>query len=75
MQLISEVPISFFTGDQCKKRWRNIKDTYDRKKHKKTGSEATSTKKGKKWSLEEKLSFLRTAEEHRGFVTTLPITP
>lgn len=58
----------FFVADDFKKRWRNIKDTYDRKKIKKTRSAAPPTKKGKKWALEGKLSFLQSDEEHRGLV-------
>ncbi|KAK7066164.1 hypothetical protein SK128_012123 [Halocaridina rubra] len=60
--------------DDCKKRWRNIKDTYDRKKMKKTVSAAPPTKKGKKWALEEKLSFLQPAEEHRGSFSNVTAT-
>lgn len=51
--------------DDCRKRWKNIKDTYERKKIKKTGSAAPPAKRGKTWALEEKLSYLRSAEEHR----------
>ncbi|XP_054288967.1 uncharacterized protein LOC129004415 [Macrosteles quadrilineatus] len=51
----------------CKKRWRNIKDTHDRRirENNKTGSEAPPCKKGKKWQLEEQLSFLHTADVKR----------
>lgn len=58
-----------FVVDHCRKRWRNIKDTYDRKKIKKTKSLANPTKRGKKWALEQKLSFLQNTEKHQGFVT------
>ncbi|XP_046389705.1 uncharacterized protein LOC124158590 [Ischnura elegans] len=51
----------------CKKRWKNIKDTYDRRKRARspTGSAAAPDMKRKKWQLKEKLSFLQSTEAPR----------
>ncbi|XP_050497852.1 52 kDa repressor of the inhibitor of the protein kinase-like isoform X2 [Diabrotica virgifera virgifera] len=55
----------------CKKRWKNIKDTHDRRNKRntkiiRTSSDAPLYKKGKKkWLLQEKLSFLRTPNYSR----------
>lgn len=46
-----------------------------KKKNKKTGSASTPTKNAKKWALEEKLSFLRIAEEHRGSFSNIEPPP
>ncbi|XP_069698200.1 transcription factor Adf-1-like [Periplaneta americana] len=42
----------------CKKRWRNIKDTYQKRKKKGKGTGASVSSKGKKWLLEDMLTFL-----------------
>ncbi|XP_076028763.1 uncharacterized protein LOC143017775 [Oratosquilla oratoria] len=62
------------TVHDCKKRWRNIKDTYDRKKIKIIVSAPPPMKKGKKWALEEKLSFLQSADELRGCFSSVTAT-
>lgn len=60
----------------CKKRWKNIKDTYDRKKREKTptGSDAEPEKKRKKWQLAEKLSFLQSTDNHRKCMSNIQIS-
>lgn len=44
-----------------------MKDTHDRRQREnnRTGSEAPTLKKQKKWALQEKLSFLQTSQETR----------
>ncbi|KAL4113979.1 hypothetical protein QTP88_017522 [Uroleucon formosanum] len=58
--------------DDCKKRWRNIKDTYNRKKrsrHLGTGSAAKN--KPTKWQLADILSFLDVAAYERPSVSNI----
>ncbi|XP_025191585.1 transcription factor Adf-1-like [Melanaphis sacchari] len=51
------------SGDECKKRWKNIRDTYNRNKRKLgTGSARTSKKK---WPLAAHISFLDGVECER----------
>ena len=51
----------FFAVDDCKKRWRNIKDTYARNKNRRTGSAAPpASKNGRTWALED-----QSGDEHR----------
>ncbi|GAB6032500.1 hypothetical protein CHUAL_011396 [Chamberlinius hualienensis] len=50
------------TTDQCKKRWRNIRDTYFRRKKKAKKSKGLERNVHVEWHLESKLSFLNTIE-------------
>ncbi|CAH1987903.1 unnamed protein product [Acanthoscelides obtectus] len=59
-------------GDDCKRRWRNIKDTYfrNRKKRKfRTGSAASE--RVIKWTLYDRLSFLDVIKHERESKNTL----
>eukprot|EP00102_Acyrthosiphon_pisum_P006861 XP_003240720.1 PREDICTED: transcription factor Adf-1-like [Acyrthosiphon pisum] len=55
--------------EDCKKRWRNIRDTYMRNKKKLgTGSSALSKKK---WALADNLTFLNNVEYERNTTTNV----
>ncbi|KAL4149106.1 hypothetical protein QTP88_003121 [Uroleucon formosanum] len=59
------------SSDDCKKRWRNIRDTYMKQKKKlPTGSETPHKKKGCTMNL----SFLNTVEYERSTITNMDIT-
>ncbi|XP_045491849.1 uncharacterized protein LOC123691482 [Colias croceus] len=56
------------SGDSCKKRWKNIKDTYFRQKRKNksgTGSAAPKNPRSKFYTYANLLSFLETAPRER----------
>lgn len=56
--------ILYIIAEDCKKRWRNIRDTYMRNKKKLgTGSAATLAKK--KWPLAGRVAFLDHVEYER----------
>ncbi|CAI6353330.1 unnamed protein product [Macrosiphum euphorbiae] len=47
------------TVDECKKRWKNIKDTYNKhKRNRKLGTGSSASNKPTKWVLADSLSFL-----------------
>ncbi|CAH0563159.1 unnamed protein product [Brassicogethes aeneus] len=53
-------------ADDCKKRWRNIKDTYFRNiKKRKLGTFSASSQKPTKWTLFDRLSFLDSVKHER----------
>lgn len=56
----------YYVVDDCKKRWKNMRDTYMRQKKKLPTGSAASDKK--KWPLMEHLSFLDTVEYERKYV-------
>jgi len=63
-------PLTRFFGlyivDDCKKRWRNIKDTYNRKKRsRQMGTGSAAKNKPSKWQLADILSFLDVAVYER----------
>lgn len=47
-----------FSVDDCKKRWRNIKDTYQKRLKKKKGTRSSALIKPKHWPLADMLTFL-----------------
>lgn len=52
--------------DDCKKRWKNIKDTYNKKRRgRKLGTGSATREKPSKWILEDVLTFLDTAVYER----------
>ncbi|XP_022160159.1 uncharacterized protein LOC111026387 [Myzus persicae] len=60
--------MSFLVGgvDDCKKRWKNIKDTYNKKRRgRKLGTGSATKEKPSKWILEDALSFMDTAINER----------
>lgn len=62
----------FFVGEDCKRRWRNIKDTYFRnKKKRKLGTGSASSEKPIKWTLYDRLSFLDMIKHQRESKNTL----
>lgn len=66
--------ISFFAVEECKKRWKSIKDTYFRNKKKlKLGTGSSSSEKPAKWNLFEQLSFLAKIKHERKTKNTLTI--
>lgn len=45
--------------DDCRKRWKNMKDTYNRhKRNRKLGTGSSALSKPTKWALSDALSFL-----------------
>lgn len=52
-----------FIVEDCKKRWKNIRDSYNRNKRKLSKGSERSMKK--KWSLVHHVSFLDTVEHER----------
>lgn len=65
----------FITGDECKKKWKAIRDGYHRfkKKHKLgTGSAAPKHSKDKRHVL---LSFLDSVPQHRSGGSNIPSSP
>ncbi|XP_022161884.1 uncharacterized protein LOC111027775 [Myzus persicae] len=55
--------------DDCKRRWKNIKDTYNRNKRKLgTGSAASSKKK---WILADRVSFLNSVDNERNSTSNI----
>lgn len=52
------------SAEDCKKRWRNIRDTYKRRIRKEK-SIYSSSSRAKKWALAEMLSFLHNVENKR----------
>ena len=60
------IPLYFFTAEECKKRWGNIRDTFRRHKNKKKLPTGSSTaQKLRKWHLEGYLEFLNQVETER----------
>lgn len=62
----------FITGNECKKRWKYIRDSYNRCKRKNklpTGSSASS--KTTKWMLFERLHFLDNIPSERPSISTV----
>lgn len=58
LDLYNKVYIIFLVNE-CKKRWKNIKDTYNRKKRNmKMGTGSSAKNKPSKWPLSDVLSFL-----------------
>ncbi|XP_050065540.1 uncharacterized protein LOC126554514 [Aphis gossypii] len=58
--------------DDCKKRWRNIKDTYNRKKRSRNlGTGSAAKNKPTKWQLADILSFLDVAAYERPSVSNI----
>ncbi|CAI6374329.1 unnamed protein product [Macrosiphum euphorbiae] len=58
--------------DDCKKRWKNIKDTYNKKRRgRKLGTGSATKEKPSKWILEDALSFIDTAIYERQSVTNV----
>ncbi|GBO01757.1 hypothetical protein AVEN_3661-1 [Araneus ventricosus] len=55
--------------DDCKKRWRNIKDTY--KKRQKKGK-STAGSRGKKWPLADSLTFLNEIDHKLESMPSIP---
>ncbi|XP_030747944.1 uncharacterized protein LOC115876344 [Sitophilus oryzae] len=51
--------------DDCKKRWKNIKDTYNRRRKKKKSTGSAALPKQAKWALADMLSFLDQTEHKR----------
>lgn len=47
-----------FLVDDCKKRWRNIKDTYKKRLKKRKGNGSSDLIKSKHWPLADVLTFL-----------------
>jgi len=55
-----------FTGDECKKRFKNLKDSYRRNKlARKQGTGSSASTKPTKWSLAPYLSFLDNIPQER----------
>lgn len=55
-----------FVAEDCKKRWRNIKDTYNKKKRsRKLGTGSAAKDKPSKWMLADILSFMDSATYER----------
>jgi len=51
--------IIIISVDDSKKRWKNMKDTYNRnKKNRKLGTGSSTKNKQTKWALADTLSFL-----------------
>lgn len=62
----------FFSVEDCKRRWRNIKDTYFRnRKKRKLGTGSASSEKPMKWALYDRLSFLDKVKHERESKNTL----
>ena len=55
----------FVLVEDCKKRWRNIKDTYNRRKKKGKSTGSAAFPKQAKWALADMLSFLDQTEHKR----------
>jgi len=53
----------FISVDDCKRRWKNIKDTHNRNKRKLGTGSASSSKK--KWILADRVSFLNSVDNER----------
>lgn len=61
--------IYFFSAGDCKKRWRNIRDTYiKRKKNLKSTPESFQSNKPPRWSLVSQLSFLDTVLQEKEYI-------
>ncbi|KAG8275261.1 hypothetical protein J6590_090044 [Homalodisca vitripennis] len=57
-------------AEECKNRWKNIRDTYMRRKRaKKLPTGSASSKKVRKWHLEDYLEFMNVVECERETVT------
>lgn len=55
--------------DECKKRWKNIKNTYKtHKRNRKLGTELSANNKPTKWVLADSLSFLDVVSNERTLV-------
>ncbi|KAK4887193.1 hypothetical protein RN001_003464 [Aquatica leii] len=60
--------------EDCKKRWRNIKDTYQKRRRKGKGTTGRSgSTKSKPWALADMLAFLGAAEHKRETMTNITI--
>ncbi|CAH1113448.1 unnamed protein product [Psylliodes chrysocephalus] len=60
------------TDDECKKRWRSIRDTYKRlKRSGKLGTGSSAAVKRKKWPLFDYLSCLETVPEERSTISNI----
>lgn len=58
--------LCFILDDNCKKRWRSIRDTYKRlKREGKLGTGSAASAKSQKWQLASYLSFLDTVPEEK----------
>ncbi|XP_025425810.1 uncharacterized protein LOC112694528 [Sipha flava] len=58
--------------DECKKRWKNIKDTYNkRRRSRKLGTGSATKEKPSKWILHDVLSFMDTSIYKRQSVTNM----
>ncbi|CAI6349040.1 unnamed protein product [Macrosiphum euphorbiae] len=55
--------------DDCKRRWKNIKDTYNRNKRKLGTGSASSSKK--KWILADRVSFLNSVNNERSSTSNI----
>ncbi|CAH1960684.1 unnamed protein product [Acanthoscelides obtectus] len=60
------------SSDDCKRRWRNIKDTYFRnRKKRKLGTGSAASERVIKWTLYDRLSFLDVIKHERESKNTL----
>ncbi|KAF0718473.1 Uncharacterized protein FWK35_00024861, partial [Aphis craccivora] len=59
----------FISVDDCKKRWKNIKDTFNRNKRKLGTGSASSSKK--KWILADRVSFLNSVDNERSSTSNI----
>ncbi|XP_044734314.1 transcription factor Adf-1-like [Chrysoperla carnea] len=53
------------SANDCKKRWRNIKDTFFKRQKRRTGTGSSTNMKPKSWPLANMLSFLGKANHKR----------
>ncbi|XP_049789834.1 transcription factor Adf-1-like [Schistocerca nitens] len=60
--------------EECKYRWKNIRDTFMRRKRNKLLKGASRTRKSRKWSLETHLEFLDQIEYQRELSTDVTTT-
>nr|CAD7577129.1 unnamed protein product [Timema californicum] len=61
------------SAKDCKKRWRNIKDTYNRRIKKGKGTGSSTSSKPEKWALAEMLSFLDKVKHKRLSISNIGI--
>nr|CAD7404693.1 unnamed protein product [Timema poppensis] len=61
------------SAKDCKKRWRNIKDTYNRRIKKGKGTGSSTSSKPEKWALAEMLSFLNKVKHKRLSISNIGI--
>ncbi|XP_031332908.1 uncharacterized protein LOC116163194 [Photinus pyralis] len=60
-------------NEECKKRWKYIKDSYNRyKRKKKAGTGSSAAPKHSKWEFYERLQFLEVSSCHRKSISNVP---